>query len=468
MEFDYDQFSAWYDAQSGRWFTALENVHKSLSSYLTREVQEPDRSRLRVSAGRVKSKARLWKKCALDKYSDALNSLEDIERQIDDIVGIRLIGTNLADAERAKSIVHQLSHHEDGDPNPVLVLERDSDKDYWEVPKPSGYRAYHINLVTSVIVATHRVPVRCELQIRTLLQDSWGELTHEDTYKPGSAVPPLVGMLSRRMAELLSTLDYMADDLHQELVDVTERTVERVPEVGGGHSGPQTAFVSPETEALVKVEEPAVATYLRNLYEELGKPLDLASIAWRLQQEFGTELSASWLGRGSFKELLMALLPDADVTDAPPSYLLPSGFESEEVSDAGTSDSGIPSIPKRLKQIDSRFPLQTTDSWRATFGLACRSMLSVRPTSTADIQYVNELSRRARDLADQSPHSLSRSLFDFVFKALLFSGQLRTTPMTSREIAHAFAESVVQRAQSFGIPTGEQEVDDFKGWLDLL
>ena len=68
-----------------------------------------------------------------------------------------------------------------------------------------------INLKTAVNAGLSREVVACELQLRTLLQESWGELTHEDTYKPGSSALRLVTTLSRRMADLLATLDDMAE-----------------------------------------------------------------------------------------------------------------------------------------------------------------------------------------------------------------------------------------------------------------
>jgi len=61
--------------------------------------------------------------------------------------------------------------------------------------------------------------------VRTLLQDSWGELTHEDTYSKSGELPPLVEVLSTRMADLLATLDDIAEDLRNELDRIDEAIV---------------------------------------------------------------------------------------------------------------------------------------------------------------------------------------------------------------------------------------------------
>ena len=48
------------------------------------------------------------------------------------------------------------------------------------------------------------VVIQQHYQVRTVLQDSWGELTHEDTYSKAGESPPLVEILSTRMADLLA------------------------------------------------------------------------------------------------------------------------------------------------------------------------------------------------------------------------------------------------------------------------
>ena len=51
------------------------------------------------------------------------------------------------------------------------------------------------------------------MQVRTLFQDAWGTLTHEDIYKSEQDLPPLILQLSRRLADQLKVLDDIAQDI---------------------------------------------------------------------------------------------------------------------------------------------------------------------------------------------------------------------------------------------------------------
>lgn len=70
-------------------------------------------------------------------------------------------------------------------------LVPDSLEDYIHNPKPSGYRSIHLlanisyDKVKTVKEITKVVDedMTCEVQIRTKLQDAWGDLTHEFHYK---------------------------------------------------------------------------------------------------------------------------------------------------------------------------------------------------------------------------------------------------------------------------------------------
>ena len=215
--FSHDSFSIWFDEYAKKYLEpAREAAVKALNEHLNAEMPESQRVRVKVSPGRVKGEGRTWRKLQLPKYSLAVARLDDVPKVIDDLVGLRVTCNNKSDVQRVMEAIGLLPIYQDGS-EPVLAREDGSLRDYIKNPKESGYRAMHVNLCTSVPSGLSRKVVTCELQVRTLLQDGWGELTHEDTYKAGSSPPPLVAMLSRRMADLLATVDGIADDVSQEL-----------------------------------------------------------------------------------------------------------------------------------------------------------------------------------------------------------------------------------------------------------
>ncbi|CRM65452.1 hypothetical protein HX810_25500 [Pseudomonas salomonii] len=105
---------------------------------------------------------------------------------VNDLIGARVVCWFLDDCHGFMKLINS-SHH----------LKLDSDvEDYIKEPKRSGYRSIH--LVGSVaydsvdrgedkeIVIAPR-EMKCEIQIRTKLQDAWGDVTHEFHYKAKSS-----------------------------------------------------------------------------------------------------------------------------------------------------------------------------------------------------------------------------------------------------------------------------------------
>jgi ppGpp synthetase/RelA/SpoT-type nucleotidyltranferase len=307
LPFTFDQFGDWYDTYRARFLEpALTAGVQALNQLLDRELSERDGVRIEVRPGRVKSKTRTWQKLNA-KYGDAVQTPADTPRVVDDLVGLRVVCTNSSDQQRLIELLADLDTWSEGDKPVLAVHSKESEKDYRSSFKPSGYRAYHIKLCTSVAWATERHVIVCELQVRTLLQASWGELTHEDTYKPGSEPPPLVQTLSRRMADLMATLDDMAQDLRDALESAADAATEPAATSAAADAETTTTPVGAETvspTALLEASREAAYRFLSERIATLRRPVDLASLAWEMRREFGEGIVNGWLGHGSFKGLL--------------------------------------------------------------------------------------------------------------------------------------------------------------------
>jgi len=217
-----DDFYRLYDKYvEERFRHALPNLTGALNALLDARFPTSQRMRLRVEQGRIKGQNRLLLKAQTEKYRPEIQTPEDIFVVVRDIVGTRVTCNTLADVY---AVVENIKSCADSN-NAARTLSRlheDWEDDYILKPKDTGYRA--INLIVGVPVPRGglMVPVTCEIQIRTLLQHAWGELTHEDTYKPGVKVPELVQVLMKRLATTLAVLDEIAQDLRGEL-DKVER-----------------------------------------------------------------------------------------------------------------------------------------------------------------------------------------------------------------------------------------------------
>ena len=167
-------------------------------------LNDPDR--VKVSSSRVKSKARIAEKIQRrirNREIGMPRCIEDVQNSIFDIVGLRIICKTLRDvdlAAKAVTAAYGPKLEQVGDP-----------KDYIRNPKASGYRSLHYLLKITIDEAGGSAQVPCEVQIRTMMQDAWGELTHENSYKSGdAALPGLFLDLSRHMADLMDQVDQLA------------------------------------------------------------------------------------------------------------------------------------------------------------------------------------------------------------------------------------------------------------------
>ena len=99
-------------------------------------------------------------------------SLESMEKNLDDVAGIRIICSFLDDIyEVADMLIRQ-------DDVKVIAV-----KDYIQNPKPNGYRSYHMIIEIPVFFPDSKKPIRVEVQIRTIAMDFWASLDHQLKYK---------------------------------------------------------------------------------------------------------------------------------------------------------------------------------------------------------------------------------------------------------------------------------------------
>lgn len=476
--FSFDAFEEWYERATAEFLEPSRLTFvRILNEALDAELSDLDRYRIRVSSSRVKDAVRLWSKLLRPKYSGQLEGLDSIPNVVDDLVGVRITCNNLKDVETLQEILASLPF-EDETMSTGLTLEPESESKYYLTPKASGYRAYHINLRTRIPAMNGWRPARGELQVRTLLQDSWGELTHEDTYKPGAEMPPLVNNLARRMADLLATVDDLAQDLRNELDKLAEEAVEeksfdasaKADVKRGQHEDAANASLDTELD----VRE-ALISETRRVVDGLTKPATLAEVAQQIQSNFGREITFSWGGYKSFKALLRSAVPEAVINETPPGVLIPAGTTIPstpyQVQDPKFDDD-VPPLIIRLRSYDRNVPavgrggvrelledvehLLTHEVW---------DLLNIE-SGPVGLRELNTLSKKGRDDAQERGSSITRSALDYALKALYFSGNLRVD-LGRSDIANILGAWFYSRAALFGlIDDSARARGELSEWLD--
>lgn len=153
---------------------------------------------------RIKSADSIVKK--LDKNNLDF-TLDNVEKYINDIVGIRIICGFESDVFELIDIIRNS--------NIIHVIK---EKDYITNPKVSGYRSYHLIVEVPVELINEKVMVKAEIQIRTMAMDLWASLDHKLNYKNEYGTEVIANKL-RKISDELNKID----DEMLELVTLEEK-----------------------------------------------------------------------------------------------------------------------------------------------------------------------------------------------------------------------------------------------------
>lgn len=194
----YNALARLYDQRRRVYKNAMAEVQRAVAE-IKKKYQKGAILRIAHVDGRVKTLHSIVRK-GITKGIDAKELLDVLT----DIVGIRVVVSNLKDAEL---LIAELSNH------PRLAIkatETHSDD--------GGYRAVHLDAVVSWLDAGGgKHAVRCEIQVRTLLQNAWAIMAHHDFYRNKASLPVLAQPISAHLSKYLQVADDLADKLRAEV-----------------------------------------------------------------------------------------------------------------------------------------------------------------------------------------------------------------------------------------------------------
>lgn len=142
---------------------------------------------------RIKKPESILKKMESKKYELTYRTLVE---QVNDIAGFRII-CPLKD--NIFSVVDLIK----GMPDINVIKE----KDYVTKPKKSGYSSYHLVVEIPVPLMKQLIPVKVEIQIRTLAMDFWASLEHNIKYKTNKEISKKVSNELVKCAKIINKLD---------------------------------------------------------------------------------------------------------------------------------------------------------------------------------------------------------------------------------------------------------------------
>jgi putative GTP pyrophosphokinase len=167
-----------------------------------------DRNPINTIHSRLKSPVSIEEKLASKNLP---MTLQTIEKNLNDIAGIRVICSFLEDIYLLADCLLQQDD--------ITLIER---KDYIANSKPNGYRSMHLIVQIPIYLQAGKRNMRVEIQLRTIAMDCWASLEHQLRYKKDLASTKQISNELLRCATISAELDTRMDRLRKQLIDESD------------------------------------------------------------------------------------------------------------------------------------------------------------------------------------------------------------------------------------------------------
>ncbi len=137
--------------------------------------------------------------------------LETLEREINDIAGVRVI---CAFPQDVYTLSEAFLRQDD-----IQLIRK---KDYIASPKANGYRSLHLIVAIPIFLASERREMKVEVQLRTIAMDFWASLEHQMHYKKDVSFTEDMEQELLACAEMSAALDVRMDALRRRCGDSME------------------------------------------------------------------------------------------------------------------------------------------------------------------------------------------------------------------------------------------------------
>lgn len=240
--------------------------HHMIDEYHNRDMYCP----IEHVIGRVKSVASI-----LDKLHKKNIPFEEMENQVEDIAGVRIICQFVEDIEKVAGLI--LAR---GD------IELKSEKDYIKYMKPSGYRSYHLIVYYTVHTLKGPKKLQVELQIRTMAMDFWATIEHSLQYKYKKNMPEHVTERLTKAADAIIALDNEMSSVRSEIMDAQISSQLQMNLVTDILNNIENLYKLSNKREVVKIQDEFYQIYEAHDLEQLArfhKQLDIIAEGYRAQ-----------------------------------------------------------------------------------------------------------------------------------------------------------------------------------------
>lgn len=227
-------------------------------------------SPIELVTGRVKTISSI-----LEKAQKKGISLEDVEKNIDDIAGIRIICQFVEDIYKVVDIIKKRSD--------MIVRQ---EKDYINNMKKSGYRSYHLIVEYAVETLKGRKKLQVEIQIRTLAMNFWAIIEHSLQYKYKQNMPENIRERLTAAAEAVLQLDREMSLVRHEIMEAQKSFTVKANMVSDILNNIQNLYKVADKQEVLRIQDEFFRIYKDGDQKELEKfsrDLDMISASYRAQ-----------------------------------------------------------------------------------------------------------------------------------------------------------------------------------------
>ncbi|MDO4297520.1 MAG: GTP pyrophosphokinase family protein [Lachnospiraceae bacterium] len=220
--------------------------------------------------GRVKTVSSI-----LDKAQKKHIAIDEIEKRLVDIAGVRIICQFVEDIPKVVEIIRNRSDME-------VVRERD----YINHMKESGYRSYHVVVNYRVQMLTGEREIKVEIQIRTLAMNFWSTIEHSLQYKYKKNIPDHIREKLTNAANAVISLDQEMSAVRSEIMDAQNSFQIQANLVSNILNSIQNLYPLSNKREILKIQDEFYRIYEMDDIEQLtrfSRELDIIAEGYRAQ-----------------------------------------------------------------------------------------------------------------------------------------------------------------------------------------
>ena len=200
---------------------------------------------------------------------------EEMEEQVEDIAGIRIICQFVEDIEKVADLIQKRSD-----------IEIKSEKDYIRHMKDSGYRSYHLIVYYTVETMNGPKRIQVEIQIRTMAMDFWATIEHSLQYKYKANIPDHIRERLSAAAKAIIVLDNEMSSVRSEIMDAQNSSQIQRNLITDILNNIENLYKVTNKREVEKIQDEFYHIYAQNDLQELKrfhKELDLIAEGYRAQ-----------------------------------------------------------------------------------------------------------------------------------------------------------------------------------------